>query len=510
MSSAKIEQKDAEFSAIRRAHAITLREPVWAAKNILGVDLDPWQEELLEAVFDTRRRQLGMRTRINHEGKNRISVRAGHGPGKTFGVAVVAHLWFFAHRALGFATAPKEKQLHERLWPALRKVRQSAIPEYQRLVRVDRTKMYFVNDPDWGLNAETASSPDNLAGYHDDYILEIVEEASGVDEKFFPVIDGAVSTGKCPVQILIGNPTRNSGTFFMSHTRPQLAHLYHRVHVTVDKAPRVSREWIAGMVAKYGRDSAVVKVRCYGEFADESDSQVISLAWLDQANARSTDSDGGLPIRKIAIDVADGGECDSVCTVGTEYQTKLVLEKQVVARFSAAESSIRTAQLGVDLWKAHGFDARNGDYFIVDAVGVGAGTAGYLLDKGYPVVCNRGGESSDDPKRWRNRRTQNYIVARDYYRDGRIAHAEGFVDDWDDFAAQLTALRYKANGERVDDIETKDDLTRRGVKSPDRADSAVMLLSGKSPQLTTQIVPRDEVLYFGGDTVTSAYDGGLT
>ena len=68
--------------------------PEWFFKKI-GHTLQPWQNELCEAVMDVRRKAAGIETVCNHDGLNRISIRSCHGTGKTHGLAQVAHLWNF-------------------------------------------------------------------------------------------------------------------------------------------------------------------------------------------------------------------------------------------------------------------------------------------------------------------------------------------------------------------------------------------------------------------------------
>lgn len=376
----------------------------------------------------------------------------------------------------------------DRLWPSLTKVRNSAIEEYRQLVKVDNTRLTFAGDRNWGVTAETASHPDNLAGYHDDHILVLCEEANGIEEKFFPVIEGAVSTGICPIMVLIGNPTSTKGTFALSHTSPKTATHYYRLHVSLDKTTRVSADWVAQMIEKYGEDSDVVRVRCRGEFPKEDADQLIYLHWVHQARERELPKELALnrPRKLIIADVADGGDDSSVVSLIYDYGDYDVWVKQVQKRFPTSESPILVGDLVFSMWEEEGCDFAVGDRIVVDALGVGAGTAGYLIrEKHLPVIAYKGGEASDDPKKWRNRRTQSYIGAAEALRKGKVIIAEGFtdVDNGDDaadeeaqieFEAQLTSVRRKPHQARVDEIESKKDMTGRGVKSPDRADSIVM------------------------------------
>jgi hypothetical protein len=110
---------------------------------------------------------------------------------------------------------------------------------------------------------------------------------------------------------------------------------------------------------------------------------------------------------------------------------------------------------------------------VVDALGVGAGTAGELIRRGLNVVPYKGGAASDSPGRWRNRRAQSYLCLRDALRDGKVVFAEGFPA-WDHVCAEVCSVRTRPGQERVEELETKENMRRRGVKSPDRADGLAM------------------------------------
>jgi phage terminase large subunit len=499
MNSTKVKRDIGVEEAINRAVANTLRDPLWGAKNILRLELDPWQKELIEAVWDVKRFQAGKPTKYNHKGHNKIAVRAMHGPGKTFGVAALLHLWLFCHRTRspGLATAPKEAQLADRLWPALSKVRNMAIAEYQTLCQVDATRMTFIGDRNWGVTAETASHPDNLAGFHDDYLPVICEEANGIDEKFFPVIEGAISTGITPILILIGNPTTTSGTFYDAFNSVKVAKNYYQLHVSLDKTTRVSRAWVQEMMDKYGADSPIVKVRCLGEFADFDEMQLIAMQWIERAKTDTLEGDGSHPTKRISIDVADGGVDETVLTYAKHYATKVQFLRQESFNFSAAQSPVMAAEAAIRMWEAYELNAADGDTLVVDSMGVGSGTAGILIKAGYPVITYRGGESSDDAKKWRCRRVQSYMVMRDFFRDGRIEIAKDFTSRSDDLMNQLCSIRGRPGVEKIEDLETKIDAKKRGIKSPDMADSMVMQFATMLPQYDYNT---PDTLILGGET----------
>lgn len=486
--------EDQTKAAVMRARV----DPIWFMENILNVkttaqdarrgqswDLDIWQRELYEAFADIERFKLGLPTKVNHEGKSKITIRAMHGPGKTFGVAGLMHLFNFCYKGTIVATAPKEKQLRTRLWPAFRKLRNRASKAYASLMKVDTTKITWCGDEDWVAHAETASEPENLAGFHDDYLLFIVDEASGMKEEMFPVIEGAVSTGYLVIVILIGNPTKNIGTFYDSHMKPKVSQHYYKMHVDLNKTNRVSRDWVKQMEDKYGVNSPVVKVRCYGEFAEMGENQLYALSWILAAREREFVDDGSVPYVRVSIDVSDGGEDETVITAARVYATFTHLLKQTRHSWSTAIAVIEAAKEGVKMFERFGGKKESRDDFVVDSLGVGAGTAGALLDMGHRVVVYKGGSASDNPNKWRCRRVQSHIVTRDNFRDGEFTIDDDFLDDsdWDDFCAQMCSIQSKVGMEKVEDLITKKEMKALGIKSPDQAESVIMISATQIPTL---------------------------
>lgn len=481
------------------------REPVRFAKTILRLDIqadeprpgslryrrsndwamDEWQIELVEAVADVERKRLGIPTRYNHEGKNQITVRACQGPGKTFGIAVVAHIWGFAYDPLVIPViAPKKEHVKTRFFGEFRRIAARAIKGYQQLLnmQIGAERVAWGDDPvNHFLIAETGVQPENIQGLRRPNMLTLVDESSGVAERLFPVIEGNTFGAENSVTILIGNPTKNTGTFADSHLKDKLAGDYYRMHVGPEKSKRIPPESIERMIRKYGRTSPVVLVRCFGEFAADDANQIIALAWIADALLRDFTSDGSLPRLRVSVDAADGGDDETVVTVARHFDSHTRVLKQKTFSFGLERAQIEGADAAEVLFKAFGGDQKLDD-FVVDAAGVGTGMAGELYDRGYRVIRYKGGESSDNGEKWKNRRTQSYLVARDAFRDGLISFEPDAIDDVEELEAQLCSVKRDiVADDRIEVLVTREAMRREGIKSPDRADSLVMQFATQAP-----------------------------
>ena len=467
-------------------------DPVFFAEEVLNLkrlptdgpkddyELDGWQRDMLRALADVYRTSRGLPALVNTEAKPYVTVRSMHGPGKTFGSALAMHWFQFCFPGQCFVVAPKHKQIVTRTWSEFRKILRRAPAWYQQVVDVKDTRISWFGDKDWAAFAESAKQPENLAGKHWPYQLVIVEEATGVPEALWPVIFGALSTNGLQLLLMISNPTRNQGTFAASHLSTTDAHLYHRMAVTLEGTRRVSKKWVEDMRRKYGETSPIFRIRCLGEFASDDARQLIATAWVAAASDREFSEDGSHPRLRVSVDVADGGEDESVVTVGKHYQSHILLVKQIAYNFAADQATVEVADAAEALFKAWG-GRKQADDFVVDAVGVGTGVAGILVSRGYRVVRYKGGAESADPKKWRNRRVQSYMVTRDAFRDGTISFADDFTDDETELQAQLCSVRINPGTERVEDLQTKEQMRQDGITSPDRADSIAMQFATQAP-----------------------------
>lgn len=475
------------MDALRRR---AMLDPDWFCAELLRCSNDPWQSEMMNAVADLDRLRLGVPTLFNHEGKNRFSVSAFHGPGKTHWLAKQMHWYNFTRQGRIPCTGPKEKSIKTRLWPEFRKLLMRAEPWYRSLINVGAAHITWNGNVDHCALIEAASQPENLAGYHDTYLMFLVDEASGVEAPMFETIEGAL-TDPNSVLIMIGNPTKNTGEFYDSHNKPSTRQLYYVKQIQHHESNRVNPKWVEGMIAKYGRNSPVVKVRVFGEFVDLSPNQLYAMEWLERARDNESKADGSHPKMRLSVDVSDGGIDETVFTVAKHYHTGVDIVAVVRKSFAAATATIDAVDFGEKLFEVHGGkkNSNTGDDVVVDGVGVGAGTAAEFARRGWTTIKHKGGEASDHPTKYKNRRTQVYLVSRDFLRDDRVTLLEGAVkeDDWEDFEAQMLSIKTKPGIERVEELQPKTEMLREGVKSPDLADSFSMQFATRSDPVVTEV-----------------------
>lgn len=176
----------------------------------------------------------------------KVSVRSGQGVGKTSIEAVIA-LWFLSCFPMSrvVATAPTARQLNDVLWAELSKWI-SKSPLLKALLKWTKTKVEVRGYSErWFATARTATTAENMQGFHEDNMLFIIDEASGVSDEIIEAILGTLS-GKNNKLLMCGNPTKTSGVFFDSHNRDRA--LFKTYRVSSLDCPRTNKENINAML----------------------------------------------------------------------------------------------------------------------------------------------------------------------------------------------------------------------------------------------------------------------
>lgn len=139
-------------------------DPVAFAEDMLNFDPDEWQRAVMTDVANHRL----------------TSVRSGQGVGKT-GLEASLVIWYLCCRpnCRVVCTAPTKQQLNDVLWAEVAKWLETSM--VKNLLKWTKTKVYMIgHEKRWFATARTATKPENMQGFHEDYMLFIVDEASGV------------------------------------------------------------------------------------------------------------------------------------------------------------------------------------------------------------------------------------------------------------------------------------------------------------------------------------------
>ena len=423
------------------------KKPVLFVTEVLGVKPDKWQTEFLNAIA---------------KGHRRISVRSGHGVGKST-AASWAMLWYMLTRypVKVVVTAPTSSQLYDALFAELKRWVKELPDALNQLLEVKSERIELKSSPTEAfISARTsrAEQPEALQGVHSDNVMLVGDEASGIPEKVFEAAAGSMS-GHNATTILLGNPVRNSGFFYDTHNR--LKGEWWTARVSCADSPRVSAAYIAEMASRYGEESNAFRIRVLGEFPASDDDTIIPMELLEAAQHR--DVAPSKTARAVwGLDVARfGSDSSTLCKRSGNAVTESIrrwrnldlmqLCGAVVSEFEALPVEERPIEI------------------LVDSIGLGAGVVDRLRELNLPA---RGINVSESPalgQTYRNLRAELWHKAKAWLeaRDCKLPKDE-------DLISELATVRYKFTSNGKLQVESKDEIRKRGLSSPDKADSFVL------------------------------------
>jgi len=426
------------------------RDSVRFVREVLGIAPDPWQEQLL---------------RWYDAGERRISVRSGHGVGKSTVVS-----WMMLHHQLcklpqkTVVTAPTSAQLFDALFAELKTWILKLPKPLQMLIEAKQDRVVLKGAPDESfISARTsrAEQPEALQGVHSEHVLLVADEASGVPEKVFEAAAGSMS-GTHATTILLGNPVRGSGFFYDTHHR--LSNSWKTLRVSCYDSPRVSQAFIDDMAARYGEESNAFRIRVLGEFPLTDDDTVISLELVEAAVRRDVEHNPSAPI-VWGVDIARfGGDSNALA----KRQANVLLEP--IRTWKGRDLMQTTGMIKAE-WDA--CEARDRPVeILVDSIGLGAGVVDRLRELGLPC---RGVNVSESPamgETYSNLRAELWFKARQW-----LSARDCNLPEDEDLRAALVTPKYKFTSNGKIQVESKEDMKRRGLPSPDAADAFVLTLA---------------------------------
>lgn len=390
----------------------------------------------------------------------RMAVASGHGIGKS---ALTAWLvcWILGTRpnSKGVVTANTAAQLETKTWAEIKKwLNRSVLKDF---FEVKSTSIEAKESPEsWRVDALTCreENAESFAGQHSasSTSFYIFDEASAIPEAIFDVAEGGLTDGE-PMIFLFGNPTRNSGRFFECfHKRAR----YWDTRSIDSRSVAISnKKQIEKWREEYGEDSDFFKVRVRGEFPSAGADQYIPREIVRAAMERESPQVNRATCAVVGVDVARYGDDDTVIATRIGRDGKGVPLKrynglkttEVVARVKEHVRYLRT--LGVK--RIHIF---------MDEGGVGGGPVDMLEEDGFPVRGVNFSQKTDDPVVYPNKREEMW---------GRLAEwlKEGAIPDDRELEEDLVSPTYKFDVQGRRKLESKADMKKRGLRSPDAADA---------------------------------------
>lgn len=460
----KIKPEDARAVADRIA-----ADPVFFAETILGHNIWSVPRQIMQAIAQPRAR---------------VAVKSCHASSKTFSAAE-AVLWTPYAGGIAITTAPTSRQVRRLVWAEVN----GMYPLAKYPLGGELLQTEFRIAPDLYALGLSTDAGVNFQGFHarpGGFMLVVLDEAPGVEPAVYAAIEGIRAGGDVRV-LALGNPDVPSGPFFDAFgvdrtgwqtftidafDTPNLEDEEHPGHQLaldelltlpdhrLDYAPRpylITRRYVAEKYAEWGLSSPLWQSKVRGQFPDQSEDSLLSLAWLERAAARETQPAADDPW-EAGVDVAGPGEDETVLTI--RHGPSIVHQRGWTEADPRGQLLNELMPYRERLSKIK-----------VDSIGQGYYFARHLEDNGYKkrVVDINVGESANDKEKYANLKAELYWALRLRAEAGDLA---GLLTQRT--ISQLSGIRYKHNARGQILIESKDEARKRGVKSPDYAESVML------------------------------------
>jgi len=298
----------------------------------------------------------------------------------------------------------------------------------------------------------------------------VVDEAEGVSEEIYEAIE-SVMTSANPLLLLIGNPTAMSGAFRRAFYEER--EIYHAITISALDSPNVragrtvfpglaSAAWVEERRSVWGEDSLLYRARILGEFPEQGEDTLLRLSDIEAAVNRDFPDSGGPESERpegvtLAVDVARYGADSSVILRRRGDRADLIRELR----------QLDTMQLAG--WVAAAIGECHPGQVYIDEVGVGAGVVDRLQELGHPVRGVNVAWKAKEDKVYANLRAEGYWTLAERFRSGRVS-----IPDDKGLISELAALRYSFDSQGRIKIESKDEMRKRGLRSPDKADALML------------------------------------
>lgn len=517
------------------------------AKDVLGIDLWSKQEDMFLAVIDND--HVAVRS-CHGSGKSFNAAL----------VACWWISTHEGEDAVVVTTAPTYHQVHSILWENIRKFHNLANERYEAGLSPIRLPGYVTmgdrwvgdNQEDLGFGRKPADNNNHgFQGIHRRYVLVLIDEACGIRENLFVAVEAITTTEDSRI-LAIGNPddpATQFNKFFNS-----MSNIWHGIDISSfdspnftkhheghydrcthedaqqrqwcqerkwaerwdrDKALKLPRdvtaqlpneEWVERQRSAWGTDSPLWQSKVLGQFPEQSVNTLFSRETINRGfDTTVQPSRNGKVV--LGVDLA---------RFGPDYSTVYIAEEgYVMGDDGKATDKIGKKIRLLDFWggkadeaKPDGMESALRVHNIAQMHGVdevrmdGEGIGGPIRDRivqlsegSYTVISVLGSSASPDRYRWGNARTYRFDKVREDMFTGHID-----LDPEDkrlELELEMIQYSYKNRWNSMQ-VESKDDISKRGLKSPDYADALIYALAPDLDNLSED----PSSLYRGGERIS--------
>lgn len=411
----------------------------------------------------------------------REAIASGRGPGKSAFLGMLAH-WFMSTRIGGsvWVAANGEPQLRTKTFPEIAKwVMRGINSEFFEVTSTavlpskwfkeyiespeglgKNTRYYYIAGQLW-----SQENPDAFAGAHNfDGEMALFDESSGIPDAIWTVQEGVFTEDIADrFWLAFSNPRRNEGAFFECFHKNKK--LWRTRQIDSRTVEGISTVPFDNIIEKYGEDSDEARIEVYGQFPSVGDNQFIPPKLVDEALSRQHGPESGAKT-VLGVDVARFGNDRTVFAI---RKGRSLLKLSKYQGLDTMEVTGKVIEM-IQVWKP--------DLTIIDEGGLGAGVLDRLSEQGYKVRGVQFGSRADNPAAYFNKRSEMWGRMRDWLQTASIGSLESNKErDNKELKADLSAPRYKISSNGALQLESKQDMKKRGLASTDCGDAIALTLA---------------------------------
>jgi len=272
--------------------------PIWFCKNVLGYQPFNYQSEIINSIFKYPR----------------VTVKSCNGVGKSsIAARIILSFLYLNQPSVVLSTAPTFQQVERIIWKELRTAYNNANNLFDGglggILLPRSPELYLKNN--WFAIGLSTNAPERFQGYHEENLLLIVDESSGVKDDIFEASQRILTSENTHI-LQIGNPNSPADTtgnyFFESFNSPlykkytisafdtpnfikfgiQNEHIESgewREMIGKEKLPApylITPSWAAEMAELWGIDSAPYYISVLGEYPPEGSNALIPFNWMEK------------------------------------------------------------------------------------------------------------------------------------------------------------------------------------------------------------------------------------
>lgn len=357
-----------------------------------------------------------------------VSVSSGHGVGKSDLTSILVLIYLLCYPKSEVAIlANKIDQVRTVIWKYLKVnlkelfKRKPWIEQY--FVLTETALFEKAHKGVWQATPRSArqGNEEAVAGMHNRHLLLVCDEASGINDRLFGILNGAL-TEKDNRFLLLSQPTKPSGYFYDTHhslSKPRGD--WTAITLNSEESPLVTVDFIRRKRLEYnGVTNPEYQIKVRGLFPRTMAGYLLSRDDVDKA-------------ARIKPELPNGWGWVACCDVGNGRDKSILNILKVYGyrnerlvypyRLMEMDGNVDPVRFA-DIIHAECSDDRYRNIkIVIDSDGVGYDTATCLERKGMRVQRIRWGKrmfSSEDKKRFINQRAYANIFARDAIVNGRM------------------------------------------------------------------------------------------